>query len=273
MLVAMVIVTLNSCSNSDDVGTAPVLPPLSSMVINFNDFNNAPSRSANEKSTTQSDINHWEYASVVVGIWNTALYTTVAIPVASFRTAFSHEAEYVGGTKWQWSYTVDGFTSQYTARLTGELAGSQVQWEMYITKSGIDSFDEFLWFSGVSQTDGKSGYWLLNHSAAFPEDMLRIDWTVEGEEIGNIKYTYVRELNNERNTDQFKDSYIIYGLQDAELDAFYDVHAYDFINKAFVDTNIEWNRTNYNGRVMSLNYFQDSEWHCWDTVGDNIICP
>jgi len=273
MLVAMVIATLTSCVNSEEIGNSPDLPPLSSMVIDFDDFNDAHTKANIEKSASQVGLDHWEYARVVVGVWNTALFTTLAVPVASFSTAFNHDAEYLGGTKWQWAYTVEGFTSQYTARLTGELTGSQVQWEMYVKKSGIDAFEEFLWFSGVSQTDGMSGYWLLNHSAAYPENMLRIDWTVEGEEIGNIKYTYVRTLNNDRNTDNFKDSYIIYGLQNEDLDAFYDVHAFDFVKEEFVDVDIEWSRTNYNGRVMAPSYFETSDWHCWDTNGDNIDCP
>ncbi len=273
ILLALVVFS-TSCSNSTDEGFAPELPPLGSMVIDFDDFSNAHQRPANDKKTTAVVLDNWGYSNVVVGVWNIALISTLAVPVASFRTAFNHEAEYLGGTKWQWTYTVEGFTSQYTARLTGEIEGNSVEWEMYIAKNGIDAFEEFLWFSGVSQTDVKSGYWLLNHGAAFPENMLRIDWgVIEGEEIGNIKYTYVRELNNDRNTDKFKDSYITYGLQAGDMDAFYDVHAFDFNLDAFVDVDIEWSRTNYNGHVMSLNYFEDIEWHCWDTNGDNVTCP
>ncbi len=265
------ILLFTSCDNSDEVGAAPVLPPLSSMVIDFDDFTNAHSSST--KSTESTSIDHWGYARIVTGVWNTALFTTLAVPVASFNSALNKQAEFLGDSKWQWTYTVDGFTSQYTARLTGELAGNQINWEMYISKNGIDGFDEFLWFSGTSQTDGTSGYWILNHSAAYPENMLRIDWTVEGEEVGNIKYTYIRQLNNDRETDKFKDSYVIYGLQEAELDAFYDVHVFDFFKEAFVDVDIEWNRTNYNGQVMAPMHFEDTEWHCWDDTGLDIDCP
>ena len=272
MMLSLIILS-TSCTDSTNEGLAPELPPLGSMVIDFDDFSHAHARPANDKSTSIAILDNWGYSQLVVGVWNTALITTLAVPVASFRSAFNHQAEYLGGTKWQWTYTVDGFTSQYTARLTGELSGSQVQWEMYIEKSGIDAFDEILWFSGVSQTDTKSGYWILNHSAAYPENMLRIDWAVEGEEIGNIKYTYVRELNNDRATDKFKDSYIIYGLQTGDMDAFYDVHAFDFILDDFVDVDIEWSRTTYNGQVMAPYYFENNQWHCWDTNGDNIDCP
>ena len=273
MITIVVLIFFTSCNNSTNEGIAPELPPLESMVIDFDDFNDAHTKSANDIKSEQIALDNWEYSRVVVGVWNLALASTLAVPVASFRSAFSHQAEHLGGLKWQWAYTIDGFTSQYSARLSGEIIGSEVHWEMYVAKNGIDAFEEFLWFSGVSKTDGKSGYWLLNHSSAFPENMLRIDWTVENEEVGNITYKYVRELNNDRKTDMFKDSYMTYGLQTGDLDAFYDVHIYDFNLNSFVDVDIEWSRTNYNGKVKALNYFETSDWHCWDTNGDNIDCP
>lgn len=273
----MLFFALASCSTDNDDGDvnliAPNLPPEISMVMDFSDFDNNDGKSSIEnKFKGLPDKGNWVYSAVVVGVWNTALVTTLAVPVASFRTALRYKAEYKGDAIWEWNYTVDGFTSQYSARLTGELSGSEVLWKMYITKSGIGAFDEFMWFSGASNIDGKSGYWNLNHSAAFPENMLRIDWEVTGDEIGSIKYTYVRELNDMRETDMFKTSSITYGLQAGDYDAFYNVYAYDANSEAFVNADIEWSRTNYNGRVKAEYYFEDVNWHCWDTLGENVAC-
>ncbi|MEW4923205.1 hypothetical protein [Algibacter sp. 2305UL17-15] len=270
------LIVLASCSTDNEGNdnlVAPNLPPEASMVMDFNTFNGQASKSTENKFTLPPDKSNWLYSSVVVGVWHTALVTTLAVPVASFQTAFRHKAEYKGNAVWEWKYTVDGFTSQYAARLTGELVGNEVLWKMYITKSGIDAFDEFMWFSGTSKVDGKSGHWMLNHSAAYPENMLRIDWAVEGEEIGNIKYTYVRELNNERETDTFKNSAITYGLQAGDYDAFYDVYVYDNNSKNFVSADMEWHRTNHNGRVKAEYHFGDTDWHCWDNKGENVVCP
>lgn len=55
---------------------------------------------------------------------------------------------------------------------------------MNISKSGIGAFDEILWYEGTSKLDGTSGQWILNHSQAFPEPMLQIDWTKAGTGIG-----------------------------------------------------------------------------------------
>lgn len=267
---------LASCTANNEDGEesliAPTLPPESSMVMDFSGFENT-AKPASNKLSEGVDKNNWAYAAVVVGVWHTSLVTTLAVPVASFRTAFRHQAEYKGDATWEWAYTVDGFTGQYSARLTGQLAGNEVLWTMYITRTGINAFEEFVWFSGVSKTDGKSGYWLLNHSADFPEDLLRIDWEVQNEEIGDIKYTYVRELNNERQADKFKNSYINYGLQLGTYDAFYDVYAYDTNSGQFVNADIEWSRANHNGRVMAEYYFSDTDWRCWDSAGENQVCP
>ena len=272
LLLTVILLSITACDNSNEGETAPDLPPYSTMVMDFEDFDDNQANVIYGKSTTGQANSNWLYSRVVVGVWNTALFTTLAVPVASFKTAFSQKPVYLGNAKWQWAYTVAGFTSQYTARLTGELAGNEVIWEMYVTKNGIDSFEEFLWFTGASQIDGQSGNWVLNHSAAFPENMLSIDWEIDNEEIGNIKYTYVRALNNNRNTDTFKNSYINYGLQMGELDAFYDIHAFDQNLNKFVDVNIEWDRTSFIGQVMAPDYYNDTNWHCWNGVGEDIDC-
>lgn len=269
---SVVILFFASCDSASENVDAPILPSEASMVMDFDNFNISKTKSDSDFNTKQAVVGNWFYSATVVGVWNTVLYKTLAVPVASYKSALTHQAVYKGNSLWEWKYTVDGFTSQYTARLTGELAGSEVYWKMHISKSGINGFDEYMWFSGVSNTDGKSGYWILNHSADFPENMLRIDWINEGQEIRNIKYTYVRDLNDDRTTDTFNGSYIVYGLQTGDYDAFYDVHVYDKNKESFVDVAIEWNRTNNNGHVMASYYFGNDNWHCWNSAGENEDC-
>ena len=272
LVFGIVLLVFTSCENSGDIGNPPDLPPYESMAMNFDGFINNKSLLTENKSLEIATNENWFYSALVVGFWNATLFTNLAVPVAAYKTAFVHKPVSLENNKWQWQYTVEGFTSQYTARLTAELTSEDILWEMYIMKTGIEGFEEFLWFSGVSQLDARSGYWILNHSANFPENMLRINWLVENEEVGSIKYTYIRELNDDREADTFKDSYILYGLKEADLDAFYTVHAYDNSKGAFVDVDIEWSRTNYNGHVRSLSYFEDDSWHCWDGTGQDIDC-
>ncbi len=272
-LLAFVMVFSISCEKTDENDTnsnALVLPPYESMVVDFSDFLD-DSNSAKTASTAKIGGN-WLYPRLAIGFWNTALLTKLAIPIASFKSAFAHDAEFLGENTWQWTYTVDGFTSEYTARLTGELTSEEVIWKMYVTKVGIEGFEEFLWFSGVSDLDAKSGQWTLYQSPEHPNRILHIEWSRESDDVGSIKYTWVRELNEEENEDPFKNSYVEYGLQEGAYDIFYNIHVFDPQKGIFVDVNVEWNSTAFNGRVMAPSHFEDEMWHCWDSSGEDVAC-
>lgn len=261
----LLFIILFSCKKDEPSGVAPVLPPAETMVIDFSKFGIA------EKSAYIPGTN-WLYAAKTVGVWNLIIGTTFAVPVTAFRVAVNHEPENIDNSTWQWQYTVDGFTSQYMARLVGKLEVAQVKWKMYIAKEGIDSYDEFLWFEGTSNIDGKSGQWILYHSAAFPEKTVQIDWKKEDVEVGEIKYTYVRELNNQGEMEPFKGSTLTYGLQEQHFGVYVNVHAYDNQVQSFADTFIEWNRTNFTGHVKAEQYFNDTNWHCWNSQGYDTDC-
>ena len=254
-----------SCQKENSLEQAPVIPPVETMIINFGKLADA------NKSAEFEKIN-WLYSATTVGTWTALIGTTFAVPVAAFRSAFNHQPAAVDNLTWQWQYEVEGFTSQYTARLVGKLQTTEIKWEMYITKKGIEPFDEFLWFEGTSKTDGTSGQWILYHSAGFPEKTVQIDWKREGEKVGEIKYTYIREKNDQRQTDNFKGSNIAYGLQKGDFDIYVNVHAYNVSITSFSDTFIEWSSTNYSGHVKSEQFFKDSNWHCWDSQGNDINC-
>ncbi len=275
-LLAFVIIFNFSCDDSEDsvqLNTeAMELPPYESMAIDLSGFLEDSSGTDKSIASTAKLGDNWTYPRVVVGFWNTVLFTNLAIPVASFQSAFNHEAEFLGESTWQWSYTVDGFASEYTARLTGELTDDGVIWEMYVTKVGTDPFDEFLWFSGVSDLDGNAGEWVLYQSPENPVSMINITWSRENDEIGNIRYTWIRELDAEEGEDLYYGSYLEYGLQEGDYNVFYNIHVYDSENEDFVDVNIEWSQTEYYGRVMAYTYFGDEDWHCWDSTGADVSC-
>ncbi len=255
---------LFSCDKKETSSTPPELPPAESMVIDFGQL-------ATTKAAEATKIN-WIYSAATVGFWSTIVGTTLAVPVAAFSSAFNHQPAQVDDLTWQWQYNVDGFTSTYTARLVGKLETNQIKWEMYITKTGINPFDEFLWFEGTSNLDGNNGQWILYHSAEFPDKLLQIDWQKDGENVGQIMYTYVREKNDQNVTDVYNGSTLTYGLQESELDAYVTVHMYSLEETDFTDTYIEWSRTNYNGHVKAEHFFKDTNWHCWDSQGGDVDC-
>jgi hypothetical protein len=265
MLIILILgIGLSSCDKKETLDTAPELPPLESMVFDFSQLNLY-------KSAELSKSN-WIYSASTVSFWSTILVTTLAVPVAAFHSAVEHEPTRINDQAWQWQYNVNGFTSNYTARLVGKLESNHIKWEMYITKTGIESFDEFLWFEGTSEMDGKSGQWTLYHSAESQDKLLQIDWLREGENVGQIKYTYIRQNDSQNNDDNYYGSTLTYGLQDSELDIYIDVHIYNQQAMDFVDSNIEWSSTEYNGHVKAEHFFNDTNWHCWDSSGNDIDC-
>lgn len=272
LLSAFVVVITTSCEKENDP-PAPQLPDFETMAIDFSKF------SDQTKSAALTDTTRYNYisASLTAGYWNIMIGITLSVPVASFAECFKHEATYLGENKWQWEYDVNVLGAKYKARMTGELRAEDIKWEMYVSKEGIGAFDEFKWFEGISALTGMNGEWTLFHSPTVQETVLQIDWVKTGDEIGEIRYTYIRESDNGDEKQLSKNSYLEYGLTDAVYDAFYNVHytTRDIEADGFLDVNIEWSTTEYNGRIKAAHYFPNDpdSWHCWDSEGYDAVCP
>jgi hypothetical protein len=143
---------------------------------------------------------------------------------------------------------------------------------MYLTKEGVQGFPEFKWFEGTSSLDGKSGAWTLYHSYQFQEAVLKMDWKRTNDEVGEVKYTYVRELDDNREINLFNGSWLTYGKQDDALDAFFKVHWWDAWTQKDKDAEIMWSTSEYYGKVKNSHFFGDEEWHCWDSYGYDMVC-
>ena len=257
-------------------GDPPALPPLESMSIDFSQFSGVK-KSGNVlfdgKTMVAVENSNWITAVTVVGVWNTLITVNLAIPVTAFHIAMEKKPAYLDNKTWEWKYSVDVLGATYNARLTGQIRTTDIEWIMRVGKTGPGGFGEFVWFTGTTALDGKSGQWILNHSQQFQEPMLQIDWEKTGTEIGSIKYTYIRELADNRSAEPFKNSYLRHGLTSNTLNAFYEIHFYEPAGSKFVDVDIEWSTTQHNGRIMSPDYFQDTSWHCWDSNVNDTNCP
>jgi len=259
---AVLNLTFISCER-DKIVDKPALPPLESMKIDFSNF------SDEGKSATDIQTNaNYGWARLNVIYFNIILTGTLVVPVAAFAHSFSQEATFIGDATWQWEYSVPGFAATHYARLTGEVRDNDVKWEMYITKEGVGGFEEFLWFEGTSANDGNSGEWLLYHSPGHPDAFLQIDWQRNGDEMGEVKYTIVRELNDLGTPNVDFNSYVEAGKTDAVLDAYYNIYVAN--GDRYVD--IEWSTTEYNGRIRDQVWFGTEAWKCWDSNGNDVDC-
>ena len=258
-------------------GDPPSLPPAESMTIDFSNFLTGKKSGLIDFQTKGNDAvgnANWTRAASIAGFWNILLSVNIAVPVAAFRLATNNKPVYLENKKWEWKYDVTVIGTTYNARLTGQIRSNDIKWEMYISAAGaLGSFDEFLWFDGTTALDGKSGQWILNYSHIFQEQMLQIDWTLNGSNIGSVKYTYIRDKKDDRTTDPYKNSYIEYGLTTNTLNAYYNVSVNPTgILNDFKTVNIEWSTTQHNGHIKSEYYFSDTNWHCWAGNGNDVTC-
>lgn len=265
------LIGFNSCEKNSD--TPPEIPPYESMAIDFSNLTTGTKTATTAEEGTKINF---AAAGLTVLFWNVTLTVTLVVPVTAFYQSFQHEAEFLGNATWQWKYDGTGFANTYKARLVGKVRSEDVKWEMYLAKEGIGAHEEFLWFEGTSDLDGNGGQWILYHSYAVQEAVLQIDWEKTGDKIGNIKYTYIRESSNGDPKQLTDGSYLTYGLTDAELDAFYNIE-YNQRDRDTLDNlnvNIEWSTTVYNGRIKAAHYFPNDpdSWHCWDSLGFDVVC-
>jgi hypothetical protein len=247
-------------------GNPPTLPPVESMSIDFSDFVATMKSGQINTDIKAVENTNWTVAATVAGWWNSLIAVELIVPVTAFEIAVNNSPTYLDKKTWQWKYSVDVVGSTYTARLTGQIGSNDIKWEMYISKQGVGSYAEFLWYEGTTALDGKSGTWTIKASHADQTPVLEIEWTKSGEAIGTIKYTYIYP-------GQFNGSFIEYGLTSNTLNAYYTVHSYVPAKLKMVDVNIEWSTSAHNGRVKAIDYFQDSNWYCWDGNGNDIVCP
>lgn len=256
---------LSGCKK--DKGDPPVLPPSESMTIDFSNFSAQGKGDLSISVPKGTQTSNWEFAAGVATIWNAIIYTTLAVPVYSYKMAINQTPAYLEDKTWQWSYNVSLLNLTYKARLTGQIRTNDIQWKMYIAVDGTGGYNEFLWFEGTSSLDGKSGQWILYESHSNQVPVIKIDWSVTGNTVASVKYTYTKSGNS------FKDSYIEYGRTTNSLNSFYTIHYYNSTYLQFYDLNVEWSSTAHNGRVKCLGHFGDTEWYCWDGNYINVTCP
>ncbi|MBN1415562.1 MAG: hypothetical protein JW973_10715 [Bacteroidales bacterium] len=251
LMVVLVVsgITVSSCEKDKD-NDAPALPPESAFVIDFSDFQN------NQKSTLTKA--NWATAAVTVGVWNTVLAVTLAVPVATYIQAIQQPAIRIDNDSWKWSFSVTVASVVYTAVLYADVAGTEVTWKMYVSQQG--GFSDFLWFKGTCDILRTHGTWTLYHSPLNNVEFINIEWTHNYENnTGDIKYS-----NVVAGTDGYGD-YIHYGVTtDTPYNVFYDL--YDKSENKIVEIN-------YNSVTKAGSIYYNDLWHCWDSNLDDITCP
>lgn len=255
---------LFSCDESDPITndqTPPIVPPKSTMQIDFNIFPDTTSPARIQKP--QLTRSNWGWAALNVAIWNSLLTLTLAIPVAAFGESFNHQPVLQDDGSWLWEYTVVVDGINHTVKLYGKSVTEGAEWRMLLTKEG--QYSDFEWVTGFSNLPATSGTWTLNYSPNAPNPFLFIEWNRNpAEGTGDIKFTNIVPEVAENGG-------YIYGevTNDTPYNAIY--HIYNAGEDNLIE--IEWHRTNKEGRVKDAIHFQTMEWNCWNTNLMDIDCP
>jgi hypothetical protein len=258
VLMLVILLPMTGCKKEDH-GTPPPLPPQSSFAMDFSDFTDQQK----EQLANETYINR-AVAVLHVAFWNTVVFVHMAVPVATFKEAFNQQPQPQDDGSWLWSFNVNVGQTTFTAKLFGEIVGNQVEWEMYVSKSGAGAYEDFLWYSGTSEIGGTQGEWTLYKSPADPTPFVGIDWFKNEDGTEGITYTNIVPGGPENG------GYISYEVTgNSPYDA-----SYEIFNKGENNlVEINWNRETKAGQIRDPKTFSDEEFHCWNENGVDIECP
>ncbi len=247
VIFAHLVLTFISC-NKNEIPPIPVLPPESSLNMDFSNFQQ-------EKSAGLL-IENWLYSAASISFFSALSSTHMVVPTAAFNASFAQTPTYIGNQTWQWSYQFPVIGATYTARLNGKTERKdQIRWEMYIDKAGFNGFTNFLWFEGTS-VDSTKANWIIYEEPTAPSAVLDIEWKANADRTkSSLVYTYVSS------NDEDADSFIEFGKEpEASYDRYYNI----YMSKSNININIEWNSEDRDGHVKSPNHYKDDAWHCWN---------
>ncbi len=258
---------LNAGGGKEEIQEAPELPEMSDFIMPFTGFTEADTNrvvSTMSNSRSLKTYKNWFYAATNLVVFQVAIATHMAIPVATFAEAFNHTPTHIGNGVFQWKYTVNDVSGNFVCRLTAEFTNDnndEVEWNMYVSKVG--AYSDVNFYTGITSTTEKSGTWTLRHKPNNVEDALLIEYGPDGNNGGQIKYTNIVPNTVDNG------SYVEYTeIDGAEYDKTYDI----FLAKEDNLVEILWSEANIYGKVKSPMFFNDEDFHCWDDTRADAIC-
>jgi hypothetical protein len=257
LLAGLLLITSTRCKKEDE--NPPGLPPVDALLMDFSSF----TCGVPQGNKSVSSYVNFGYSVLTIAVWNTAAAVNIIVPAAAYAEALNQEAVYLGNNSWQWKYNINIGQDTYTVKLVSQrISNEEYTLKMFVSKSGTGGFEDFKWIEGTVRYDHTSASWTVYDSPETSWPMVEIKWTMDWEkELYTIKY-----ICEKPDSDLYGGT-IEHGVTDASYDAYY------IITFPSNTINIEWNRITKAGRVKSLNYYADSEWHCWDENLVDAVCP
>ena len=245
--------TVMSC-DKEPVESRPDLPPVESLVMDFADFTSPPGAMKNSVSYV-----NFVYSYTTISFWSASAVLVSALPVAAYKAALTKTPEFVGDNTWEWAFDFSWDGQEYVATLTGaRMNNEEFSMEMVIAPEAMPD-QGTLWFDGVVRYDHTSADWTFYKEGTIA--VLEIAWNMDFEtEEADLTYTFTEPDHTETG------SYIMWEYRPGELyDAAYTIS----MSEGMI--NIEWNTISIEGRVKAPSYFEDENWHCWDSYANQLV--
>lgn len=249
--------------------TAPPLPPEESFIMPFTGFEDADTtrlkgKDTGEEKSGPTTYTNWFVAATNVVVWNTVVGLTTGVPVASFKEAFNHEPVYTGNGIFVWSYDFQVDGKIYVAALSGQFIDNNqnIKWEMKISQLG--GFNSITWYTGIVSENLRKANWTLYHNPLNPEPFIAMDYELDAAgKVFSLRYTNIIPGNADNG------AYIEYRVQAGqEYNRGYDVYQIKDDNLL----EIEWNTPGANGHIRNAAFYQDNDWHCWNSLLMDVDC-
>ncbi len=255
--------------------TAPALPPVQSMMVDFSTMGFGSSPNSIDLSSNRSISHsilgtHFADAAIVVLYWNVAVITNLAIPAMVFGVAGSQPAVDEGNRTWTW--TIPSTTigaKQVSAQLTGVVSedGTAVGWSMKINATPTDANDcctNFEWFTGEHTVHAGNGTWQFYDPAApaAAEKNWAIAWNVASSTEKTLTFT---NNSSDATTDSWGNGSDLKYAVSGDTVTFTAQNSIK--NNATI---INWNTADTSGNIR---YDDGSTKGCWNTEKKDAACP
>ena len=260
--VALSVSVFDSCQKEYSE-TAPVLPPVESIMPDLTSFGAVTKASANKNE-------YYAYvADYVMSNWQTLFQQIINVPIEGFEQFVHIYPVNKGNGIWEWHCDVkDGFTT-YSIFLLGKEERNHVNWELSVSSEGLITLKNFVWLTGESSKDGREGEWKV---LVGPCDLLtptevavKSKWECDASRsVTKVELTY--ELGHLccGINPFFQNSKITYLKSASSSDYNRSVNAYyNHLGLGWWSADVEWNTENGAGRVMCNSKWNDGQWHEW----------
>lgn len=267
-------------SNGDLTGpadqeTAPELPPVASLSLDFSRFEteaDPAARLASMATAAETGANvtqwHWWNAVLRVALMNVAVAEALTPPAAALEAAFSVEPVRIRKGVYEWTYSwSERGGREVSIRLRGEILAGHTAWQLRVSDNQSSPvLDDALWFAGETRNLGREGFWSFYDAFgqdphAGPGDLVEVahlDWVAYATE------SELRLTATDPASEDVGDS-LVYSAADATITV-----VYSDASEGETGT-ISWNERTGVGFIEYPDY-NDGERGCWDEEQVDVDC-